>query len=55
MKQTINDLQNLKGKVVFLRVDFNVPIQNGKVTDVTRINSSLETISALLKEEAKVV
>ena len=55
MKQTINDLQNLKGKVVFLRVDFNVPIQNRKVTDVTRINSSLETISALLKEEAKVV
>ncbi|PJZ43048.1 phosphoglycerate kinase [Leptospira kmetyi] len=46
---------NLSGKRVFLRVDFNVPIENGKVTDKTRIEKTLPTIELLLKKGARVI
>lgn len=46
----INDL-DLKAKKVFLRVDYNVPIQNGKVVDDYRIKASLPTIKKLLKSK----
>ena len=36
-KMTITDLNNLKGKVVFVRVDFNVPLKNGEISDDNRI------------------
>lgn len=42
---------DLSGKRVFLRVDFNVPIENGKVTDKTRIEKTLPTIELLIKKE----
>ena len=42
-KYSIKDL-DLRGKRVFIRVDFNVPIKNGTITDDTRITSSLPTI-----------
>ena len=56
MKRTIKDLVNLKGKVVLLRVDFNVPVdKSGRILDATRINAALPTIRYLISQEAKVV
>jgi phosphoglycerate kinase len=46
-KLTIDDIQ-LKSKRVLIRVDFNVPIENGVVTDNTRIVESLPTIKKIL-------
>ncbi|PJZ70207.1 phosphoglycerate kinase [Leptospira perolatii] len=46
---------DLAGKRVFLRVDFNVPIENGTVTDKTRIEKTLPTIELLLKKGARLV
>jgi phosphoglycerate kinase len=53
-KYSIRDLA-LDGKRVFLRVDFNVPIKNGTITDDTRITSSLPTIEYALDEGATVI
>ena len=53
-KLSINDL-DLKGKRVFLRVDFNVPLKNGAITDDTRIRSSMPTIHHALAAGATVV
>jgi phosphoglycerate kinase len=47
--RTVRDL-DVKGRRVFLRVDFNVPIKNGVIGDDTRIRSSLPTIEHLLRE-----
>ncbi len=56
MRRTIKDLVNLKGKVVLVRVDFNVPIdKSGRVLDATRIMGALPTIQYLVEKEAKVV
>ena len=46
-KKTIDDI-TLKGQRVLVRVDFNVPIQNGQITDTTRIESSLPTIRKII-------
>lgn len=46
---------NVDGKKVIVRVDFNVPIKNGKITDDTRIISSLKTIKYLLENNAKII
>ena len=54
MKKTIRDV-DLKNKVVLMRVDFNVPMKDGKITDVNRIVQALPTIKYALDQEAKVV
>lgn len=53
--RTLQQLKNLKGKRVLLRVDFNVPIDRRGVTDDTRIKETLPTIKFLLKKSAKVI
>ena len=46
---------NVKGKKVIVRVDFNVPIKDGKIMDDTRIVGSLKTINYLVENDAKVI
>jgi phosphoglycerate kinase len=54
VKLTVRDL-DLKGRRVFLRVDFNVPLKNGVIGDDTRIRVSLPTITYALEHGATVV
>lgn len=53
-KRSIRDL-DVKGKTVFCRVDFNVPMENGKVSDMTRIHATIPTIQYLMDQGAKVI
>ncbi len=53
-KLSIKDV-SLKGKSIFLRVDFNVPLKDGVIQDDTRIQSALPTIKYLIDEGAKIV
>lgn len=53
--KSINGCKNLKDKKVLLRVDFNVPLKNGRVVDDYRILAGLPTINYLLAKEAKII
>ncbi len=53
-KKTVKDI-DLKGKRVLMRVDFNVPMQDGKVTDDKRIKASLPTIQYVLDQGASLI
>ena len=48
--QSVSKLTNLHGKKVILRLDLNVPLKNGEITDTTRIDKVLPTIEFLLKQ-----
>ena len=54
MKKTIRDY-DLNNKKVIIRVDFNVPMKNGQITDDNRIRASLKTINYAIKNKAKVI
>ena len=54
MKKTVRDIE-VKGKRALVRCDFNVPMQDGKITDDIRITSALPTIKYLLENGAKVI
>ena len=53
--RSIKDETNLNQKTVLLRLDLNVPLDNGKITDTTRIDKILPTINFLLKGGAKII
>ena len=54
MKKTIRDI-DVSGKKVLVRCDFNVPMQNGEITDDIRITSALPTIRYLIENNAAVI
>ncbi|CAH1220142.1 MULTISPECIES: phosphoglycerate kinase [Paenibacillus] len=53
-KKSVRDIE-LNGKKVFVRVDFNVPLEDGKITDDKRIRETLPTINYLIEKGAKVI
>ena len=53
--RTLDDLGDIKGKRVFVRVDLNVPMADGRVTDETRLRALLPTVSELADKGAKVL
>jgi phosphoglycerate kinase len=55
VKLTVKDLRDLQGRRVFVRVDYNVPLEKGTITDDTRIRASLPTLEHLLKGRARLV
>ena len=53
--KSIENIENIENKRVILRLDLNVPIKNGKITDSNRIDKVMPTIEFLLKKKAKVI
>ena len=54
MIKTVRDL-NIKNKRVIIRVDFNVPMEEGKITDDTRIVAALETINYCIDNDSRII
>ena len=52
---TLKNLKNIKNKTIFLRVDFNVALEGGKIKDDYRIVAGLETINYLLEKGARLI
>ena len=52
---SIKDQKNLNKKKVLLRLDLNVPLNNGLITDETRINKIIPIINFLIKKQSKII
>ncbi len=55
MNSIFNKNLDLKGKKVLLRVDLNVPMENGAITETSRIEKIIPTINLLLEKQAKII
>ena len=55
MKNVLNKNLDLKGKKVLLRLDLNVPMENGAITETSRIEKIIPTINLLLEKQAKII
>ena len=53
--KSIENIENIENTRVILRLDLNVPIKNGKITDSNRIDKVMPTIEFLLKKKAKII
>ena len=53
--ENIKDHENLNQKKVLLRLDLNVPLKNGFITDETRIDKILPTVNFLIKKKTKII
>ena len=53
--KSIENLDDIKNKNIILRVDLNVPIKNGKITDTNRIDKIIPTLNFLIKKKAKII
>ena len=51
----IKEQKDLEGKIVLLRLDLNVPIKNGEITDETRINKILPILGYLIEKKSKII
>ena len=54
MRSIINE-KNLNGKKILLRLDLNVPLENGKIIDTTRIDKILPTLNFLIQSNSKII
>ena len=52
---SIKDQKNLNKKKVLLRLDLNVPLKKGLITDETRINKIIPILDFLIKEQSKII
>ncbi len=55
MNNILNKNLDLKGKKVLLRVDLNVPMKNGSITETSRIEKIIPTINLLVEKQAKII
>jgi phosphoglycerate kinase len=53
--RTLDDLEDVEGKRVFVRVDFNVPLKDGSITDDTRIRAAVPTLEELRAKGARLL
>ena len=53
--RSVQQLSNIKNKIILLRLDLNVPILNGKISDTNRIDKIIPTINFLLSKKAKII
>ena len=51
----IRDVENLNDKKILLRLDLNVPLDKGKITDPTRIDKIIPTLNFLINEKSKII
>ena len=54
MRSILNE-KNLNNKKILLRLDLNVPLENGKISDTTRIDKILPTLNFLIQQKTKII